>query len=46
MISNEGIALEFLLQNRAIKTQLPIENDEIHTQASGLIYYPGQTNFS
>ena len=46
MISNEGIALEFLLQNRAIKTQLSIENDEIHTRASGLIYYPGQRNFS
>ena len=46
MISNEGIALEFLLQNRAIKTQLSIENDEIHTRASRLIYYPDQTNFS
>ena len=47
MFSIEGIALEFLdlLENRAIKVQLPIENDEILTRASGLIYQ-GQINFS
>ena len=47
MFSIEGIALEFLdfLQNRAIKVQLPIENDETLTRASVLIYQ-GQMNFS
>ena len=40
MIRIEGIGLEFLdlLQNRAIKVQLPIENDELLTRTSGLIY--------
>ena len=47
MIRIEGIGLEFLdlLQNRAIKVQLPTENDELLTRASGLIYQ-GKINFS
>ena len=47
MIRIEGIGLEFLdlLQNRAIKVQLPIENDKLLTRASGLIYQ-GKINFS
>ena len=37
MISIEEMALDFLdfLQNRAIKAQLPIENDELLSRASG-----------
>ena len=40
MISIEEIAIESLdlLQNRAIKVQVPIEHDEILTRPSGLIY--------
>ena len=37
IINIEEMALKFLdfLQNRAIKSQLPIENDELLTRASG-----------
>ena len=37
IINIEEMALKFLdfLQNRAIKAQLPIENDELLTRASG-----------
>ena len=47
MVSIEEISLESLefLQNRATKAQLPIENDELRTRASGLIYQV-QRNFS
>ena len=47
MINIEEIALESLdfLQNRAIKAQLPIKNDELLTRASGLIYQ-SQRSFS
>ena len=40
LISTEEIAFESLdfLQNPANKAELPIENDELVTRASGLIY--------
>ena len=47
MISIERIALKFLdfLQNRAIKAPFVVENDELLTRSSEVIYQ-GQTNFS